>query len=483
MRIYSNLWAHIVNHIFGDLLRRAILSLFLGVLVFPSYSSPFRSDDPSFGDSGVWTNLDYYDGPLDNPGIGFVDFHDSYYQQVSVELRYYEPKVLYYRWAWADMEPEEGVFDFSRLDAAIARAKRENKTVGFRIMPVWQSSSPEWLNEKGVAFVDVNDGHGSKFPDHNAPNFIKYHFNFLEALSKHINKEKYIEFIDIGSVGCWGEWHASCCKTEESKRICSDYFPSYENQVLILKEYAKLFSYTRLIGLIAAPTEQFSKLNIGWRADCLGDMGFFSKKSNHMRDVYEPIAARDNMKDIWLKAPVAFETCFTLQSWLGKGFDIDYIFNQALNWHLSTLNNINQSVPGDILDKVEKFRAKMGYRIFVKSYFFPKRVSSIDGAVLCIDFSNLGVAPPYREIFSKLRFTNAMNHLTATVDFPFDSARLLPGETFGCKYIRGLVGMAPGKFYIDFAMKTGLTADNDIALANISSVGDGWYRLGSFELN
>jgi hypothetical protein len=37
----------------------------------------------------------------------------------------------------------------------------------------------------------------------------------------------------------------------------------------------------------------------GWRADCLGDLGFFSDTWNHM--------------DAWKRGPVAWESCGVMQ--------------------------------------------------------------------------------------------------------------------------------------------------------------------------
>src|SRR5690606_17269500 len=85
---------------------------------------------------------------------------------------------------------------------------------------------------------------------------------------------------------------------------------------------------------------------LGIRFDCLGDMGFWSEQRgdvwNHMEDVYPQDVIKSGMAGAWKKAPVALEICGTFTSWKEThGYDettVKYIFDQALNWHVSSFN-------------------------------------------------------------------------------------------------------------------------------------------------
>jgi hypothetical protein len=59
----------------------------------------------------------------------------------------------------------------------------------------------------------------------------------------------------------------------------------------------------------------------GWRADCLGDCGGFSKNRNHMRDLYPGQIGATGATEAWKQAPVAFETCWDMRKWKQEGWD------------------------------------------------------------------------------------------------------------------------------------------------------------------
>ena len=50
-----------------------------------------------------------------------------------------------------------------------------------------------------------------------------------------------------------------------------------------------------------------SRRAVGWRVDCLGDMGGFSPAWCHMCDQYPQQIILSGMQDAWQKAPVSFE--------------------------------------------------------------------------------------------------------------------------------------------------------------------------------
>ena len=65
---------------------------------------------------------------------------------------------------WEEMEPEEGVFNWTALDAKIERAAQMGKLITLRIFP--GISTPEWVYGKGARcfeFVDKNPFHGEEF--------------------------------------------------------------------------------------------------------------------------------------------------------------------------------------------------------------------------------------------------------------------------------------------------------------------------------
>ena len=88
-----------------------------------------------------------------------------------------------------------------------------------------------------------------------------------------------IDHVDLGSIGWWGEWHLSGSKYK---------LPTLEHRRQVVDAYLAAFKKTPLVLLIGGGDclKYVCDHGAGWRADCLGDMGGFSKNWCHMRKGY-----------------------------------------------------------------------------------------------------------------------------------------------------------------------------------------------------
>ena len=70
---------------------------------------------------------------------------------------------------------------------------------------------PEWLYEKsGKAGQWYAGGYGKGFaPDYNNPTIISCHEQAVKALGEHLGQDGLINYIELGSLGHWGEWHVN----------------------------------------------------------------------------------------------------------------------------------------------------------------------------------------------------------------------------------------------------------------------------------
>ncbi len=65
-----------------------------------------------------------------------------------------------------------------------------------------------------------------------------------------------------------------------------------------------------------------SKISVGWRVDCIGDIGFWAEDQNgwsHMYDFYPQEIINAGVKDDWKTSPLSFEICYTFQGWKEQG--------------------------------------------------------------------------------------------------------------------------------------------------------------------
>jgi len=122
---------------------------------------------------------------------------------------------IYLRLAWSYLEPEEGKFNWDIIDEVIERWTKRDRRVSFRIScketgeeQAW--ATPEWVAKAGCKgeFTGVHGGHAGCFePDYGDPIFLEKFGNFMRAFGERYNGKPWLEFVDIGSFGEWGEGH------------------------------------------------------------------------------------------------------------------------------------------------------------------------------------------------------------------------------------------------------------------------------------
>ena len=65
-----------------------------------------------------------------------------------------------------------------------------------------------------------------------------------------------------------------------------------------------------------------------------------------------------------------------MQTWKEKGWDVDYIIDQSLKWHISSFNAKSSPVPVEWKPQVDRWLKKMGYRFVLRKFTYPNEISS-----------------------------------------------------------------------------------------------------------
>lgn len=156
---------------------------------------------------------DVADEVLINPGKGWV-------QQNDINSANYI-SVIYERIDWADIEIEDGVYNWDRIDNNLNLAKDNGKKYAFGVMCANTASdlkyvSPEWIFNSGaqVREVELNYWYGNvkkvqMIPVWTDEIFLEKLNEFIKALGIRYNGNPDIAYIDIRSYGNWGEQHLS----------------------------------------------------------------------------------------------------------------------------------------------------------------------------------------------------------------------------------------------------------------------------------
>jgi len=333
---------------------------------------------------------------LPNPGIGWQTFHRT--SQQDKNLPKWLPSTVHYaRWGWRKLEPQPGKIDTGFMDGVLKQSRQSGQKLAFRVMCCStyprHPYHPDWLKEKNGRIIQAAYGTGPKLPvpDLDDPVVLECHLDFLRRLGKRYDGHADIDHIDLGSVGWWGEWHMSDSKTAK--------MPSEKTQRRIVDTYLESFKKTPLVMLIGGGKmlKYAVEKGCGWRADCLGDMGGFSKTWCHMRKGYPFWIKQAGIQDAWKTAPVAWESGWDLRRWVKEDWSLRFIFNYALALHGSYLNNKSAPLPDDpkIRAEIQRFVRRLGYRLVLCEMQHPAAAVAGGELKLSMKWRNTGSAPCY----------------------------------------------------------------------------------------
>ena len=143
-------------------------------------------------------------GPLDNPLKGWCPF-------INAGAIHQPYSLVYHDASWKELEPQKGNFQFSAWESRdwnnpLARGKH----VVFRVYldyPGRPSGVPEWLSAQGLKTRSYTDYGGGSSPDYENPELVAGLERLIAALGKRYDKDPRVAFVELGTLGFWGEWH------------------------------------------------------------------------------------------------------------------------------------------------------------------------------------------------------------------------------------------------------------------------------------
>jgi hypothetical protein len=443
------------------------------------------------------------DDVLINPGIGFMTFQrfngdtlnrlaaggggSNWTEGYPVEYQTFDgnlenkdhpqTSIAYFRVYWKFVEPEMDQYKWNMIDQALLTAAQRGQTLMLRIAPYGPRKDqdiPGWL--RGMIGESKNLRHDYWVVDPEDKRYIEHWTNLVRDLGARYNGHLGIESVDMSINGFWGEGEGSELLSDQTRKALID-------------AYLESFPRTTLLQLLIDPkTNGYgnSQQAVGWRADCLGDMGRKRTKPYtadywcHMYDAYPQLITNCGLSENWKKAPVSFEVCGVMNDWFERGWDIDYIIDQSLKWHISSLNAKSSPVPEKWKDNVDRWLKKMGYRIALRRFSCRKVVTPNDKLMFSSWWENKGVAPCYRDYPLALRLKNESRTEIFILDA--DIREWLPGDALYDNSIFIPHDMSEGEYELDIAVIDRNKRQPIIKLANEGRREDGWYLLGTVKV-
>lgn len=356
-----------------------------------------------------------------NPLMGYVP--SAWYNEVSEDI-----SLLYMDITWAELEPEEGVYNWASIDEEnqISRWRKEGKHLVLRFVCDIPSDEehmdiPEWLYEKSGKAGKWYDGeYGKGFaPDYNSPTIISCHKKAVRAIGEHFGQDGLISYVELGSLGHWGEWHVNY--SEGIQRIpreavrdkyilpWTEAFP--DAMILMRRPFASAEKYgfglyNDMTGQPEATQSWLGWINNGGEYDQTGE-----------KNVIVP------MKDFWKTAPSGGEFTSSLSMEEMLDTNLSGTVEMIREAHTTFLG---PKIPDEnYVDGYKEVLKNMGYRLWIS---MAELKNTAKGSRLKLTWENSGVAPMYKEWPVYVYIEDESGKLVEKSRISIKISSLLPGE-------------------------------------------------------
>jgi len=406
---------------------------------------------------------------------------------------YQQPhKLVVAQSTWAALEPVKGSYDFDTFESRnkFSYWDSEGVKIILRINMDYPGGSshidmPKWLydetNGDGQAY-DIEWGKGFS-PNYNNPKIIAYHKVLIAELAKRYDNDPRIAFIELGSIGHWGEWHTYNLgggtgnipfpKIEVTDQYVYPYLNEFKNKMLMMRRPYHL-----------ARDNKMGLYNDGF-GDHTQTYNYFNDWIQNgytwwLTNEYHPA-----MPDYWKYAPSGGElinypgTIYLQDSTIGE------TLRQARDSHTSWLGPSCPAhlVPGNSYQKnMDALSKTMGYRFVLESVSHQSEAAAGSTLSVNMDWNNKGVAPFYFRWPLELSLIDSNGNVAVSGLTNEDIRTWLPGIKSVSHLLDIPSDLTPGTYTLAAAIIDPETGKPGINLAINGRNSDGRYLLSDVKV-
>ena len=376
--------------------------------------------------------------------------------------------LLYMDITWAELEPEEGQYNWESIDKEnqLSRWRKEGKHIVLRFVcdvPGQEKHMdiPEWLYEKTDhegTWYDVEFGKGFA-PDYNNEEMIRYHAKAVEALGEHLGKDGLISYIELGSLGHWGEWHVNY--SAGIQRLPNE---------AVRKQYVVPWTgaFPDAMLLMRRPFSHASEYGMGLYNDMAGhpdETEVWLREIENGGDLSQTDEknALISMHDFWKAAPVGGE--------LTSSFSMEDLLETNLDQTAALIRESHTTFLGP---HVANNQYLQGYHTVLKNMGYRLRISEavlsnkLKGTKLSMTWANDGTAPFYKDWPVWVYVTDENGDTIEKKQVEMKLSSILPGESVKteiCLETKKLVDLAGKKYNIRIGVEDPMTGKENLRLA------------------
>ncbi len=412
--------------------------------------------------------------PVSNPLKGWARWGENLSSAEGASLAY----VAIY---WRDIEPTEGSYDFAALEKQWHFNQWATQGVHLILRVVADEPGkekhmdiPQWLYEAmdgdGTWY---NNDYGQGFsPDYESPVFQAAHARLLRALGERYDGDPRVAYVELGSLGHWGEWHV-----HTNSGISA--FPTSDVTDGYVKDYVDAFPHTPL--LMRRPYEAVNRYGLGLFDDSFGKESSELRFASWVTEGYvsdqngEPLPA---CPSFWQKAPSGgeFSSAIDLETLLTDDFDraLSYLRFMHTTW-LGPHSPRQSKLSPAAWENAQRLEQEMGYCFTLRR----ATLRTWPGAIhqLTLQFENIGIAPLYADWPLRLEIRDATGHPIATRDYPAPTSTWLTSGTLRLMLPHYVGGSTTPTLWIGFVDP--LTLHCRLTLANHLPESNNMFCIGT----
>jgi uncharacterized membrane protein len=339
-------------------------------------------------------------GVLRSPGIGLAPWAEN---QESLEL---DTTLVYVELKWSEWEPEPDVYDVEYVINYfnLETYREQGRQVVFRFIcdePTEEEHMdiPEWLYGEIDGDGDwYETSYGKGFsPNYENEALIERHALAIAALGEEFGSDDFFIFVELGSLGHWGEWHVNF---EEGVRR----LPSYKTRKEYIQPYLTAFPNTDF--LLRYPLVDATENGFGLYNDMTGDYEetvFWLEQMSGGVWEQTNLEEQTDTRETWKTKPVGGEFASSHSDREILVTDLELTIDGLRQSHQSfigpkiIIDDNEEKIYQDAIDEILK---TIGYRYRVSE-------ASIDFAagnsfVVTMTMVNEGIAPVYQDYVVRL---------------------------------------------------------------------------------
>jgi hypothetical protein len=418
--------------------------------------------------------------------------------------------------SWQDIEPRQGVYDFSRVDTAYDYWRQRGKTLQLRLSAEsllwWATQNPpagEGVPDYVLAQMADREKQTRKLGnaayvvvDARNSFYRKRLKAFLLAVGKHFDEQRPVSLIDLRGFGAWGEWHSGFRYPNlEERRAALKGILDIWSEALSRHTLALCGSYDpdEPKELYAGPTDKFdpaftnhyteflrysafdyalTKTNITLRRDGCGS----SVHSNERKLNEEAFRT-------FRRAPMFSEFIDSYASlkkggsnWVRRvvqdGLSLHPNYLNLIGWQRDDARNFARERP----DLIALGLRQMGYRLVPTRVQYPNQITNGVPFEVRFDWVNRGVGRALRDYqIQFLLMSPASGKAAESAPDTLSTSRWLQGTIYSTTQGVTFQNLPPGDYLLAFTLRDPAT-QRAIALPIPGAGVEGRYEIGWIKL-